>query len=90
MWSEVVPLTFRHQSSDIDIDIRFAGDQYGEHGDGFPFMSTTLAHAFFPLKGGGTTLPGDVHINEYEQWTIKNSSPNGIFYLLVIAFVGYM
>ncbi|KAJ9601220.1 hypothetical protein L9F63_000615, partial [Diploptera punctata] len=64
VWGAVIPLNFtRKTKGSVHIEIRF---EKGEHGDGDPFDGPggTLAHAFYPFKGG------DAHFDETETWTI--------------------
>lgn len=67
VWGAVIPLNFtRKTKGSVHIEIRF---ENGEHGDGDPFDGPggTLAHAFYPFKGG------DAHFDEAETWTIGTS-----------------
>ena len=53
VWSSVTDLSFeQRRSGKVHVDIRF---EDGEHGDGDPFDGSggTLAHAYFPVYGGG-------------------------------------
>ncbi|PSN48126.1 hypothetical protein C0J52_05810 [Blattella germanica] len=67
VWAGVTPLMFvRKTQGSVHIEIRF---EKGEHGDGDPFDGPggTLAHAFYPFKGG------DAHFDSTESWTIGTS-----------------
>jgi hypothetical protein len=47
----------------------------GDHGDGFPFTSTTqLAHTFYPAPVNPEPIAGDMHFNDVESW----DTPSGI------------
>ena len=80
LWSDVTPLNFEEvHTSNADIVIAF---EVGDHGDGYPFdnggslnSSNVLAHAFFPPPAGGA-LAGNVHFDDYENWT-TNLRPYG-------------
>ncbi len=74
-WSDVADLTFEEvpRSHEADIRVRFTE---GVHGDGYPFdgPGRVLAHAFFP-QGGREGLPGDIHFDVSEAWTVGSMDP---------------
>ena len=69
VWAEVTDLNFVHRKyGPVHIDVKFAD---GEHGDGDPFdgIGGTLAHAFFPVYGGGLVqnIIHDQHFKYFSQ-----------------------
>ena len=76
VWGGVTPLNFTRKSKgSVHIEIRF---ENGEHGDGDPFDGPggTLAHAFYPFKGG------DAHFDEAESWTIGTEKGLATFFFV--------
>ena len=83
VWADVTDLNFVHRKyGPVHIDVKFAD---GEHGDGDPFdgIGGTLAHAFFPVYGGGLEknifhdnylnyFSGDAHFDNGEKWTMNS------------------
>ncbi|HLH42522.1 MAG TPA: matrixin family metalloprotease [Bryobacteraceae bacterium] len=70
-WSNVVQVAWQ-QGSDATapqtVNILFAS---GDHGDGFPFTTTSvLAHTFYPSPPNPEPIAGDLHFNEAETWHI--------------------
>ena len=69
-WQAVSQLNIRETNDDnADIIISFEREF---HGDGRPFFSTTrkYAHAFYPREN--RKMAGDVHFNDYVDWTLKS------------------
>ncbi|HET7618847.1 MAG TPA: matrixin family metalloprotease, partial [Vicinamibacterales bacterium] len=50
-----------------------------DHGDGFAFDSTTLAHAFFPAPSAAESLAGDVHFNDTFDWGASQAGRYDVF-----------
>ena len=71
VWASVTPLKFhRRRVGEPNVEISFLPR---EHGDGYKFDGpsymggTSLAHAFFPIFGGG------IHMDEDEPWTFNTT-----------------
>lgn len=65
-WAKYAPLVFQPASSALTaqtVNVWFAS---GDHGDGFPFSSTILAHTFYPSNP--EPIAGDLHMNMDEPW----------------------
>jgi hypothetical protein len=67
IWQSNTQLTFREVSLSENADIRISFEN-AEHGDGRPFSSNTLAHAFYPPP---TRYAGAIHFNNEQNWTIQ-------------------
>ncbi|KAI3961386.1 hypothetical protein MKW92_045617 [Papaver armeniacum] len=66
-WSSVIPVNFTETQNYKHANIKI-GFYYGDHGDGFPFDDTTLAHATGP--GSGAFL----HFNAGITWAVDFKS----------------
>ncbi len=62
------------------IDISF---EPTDHGDGFPFSASTLAHAFYPTAS--EPVAGDLHMNESFSWEIGNGLGNAAYDITGVA-----
>lgn len=74
LWAAQTNLVFVEScAANADIVISW---QSGDHGDGFPFDGAggVLAHTFYPPPSGPGTLPGDMHIDDAETWTLSTRS----------------
>lgn len=70
LWAAQTNLVFAEScAANADIVISW---QTGDHGDGFPFDGTNgvLAHTFYPPPSGPNGLPGDMHFDDTETWTL--------------------
>ncbi|VVC44925.1 Hypothetical protein CINCED_3A002423 [Cinara cedri] len=88
-WSRFSQLKFLEVNNEnfADIVISFG---VADHGDQFPFdgPGNTLAHAFYPGELG--PLGGDIHFDDSEDWTLDNSTNNGVdFYSVVLHEMGH-
>jgi len=71
LWAAQTNLVFIEScAANADIVISW---QVGDHGDGIPFdgQGGVLAHTFFPPPSGPNGLPGDMHIDDAETWTLN-------------------
>lgn len=74
--------TFTANQQD-SIDISF---EDRDHGDGFPFSTSTLAHAFFPDDVTFGTIAGDLHMNDESfSWEIGDSLGSPAFDIISVA-----
>jgi peptidoglycan hydrolase-like protein with peptidoglycan-binding domain len=63
-WMAAAPVTFTEGGSSSDILIKWAT---GDHGNGHPFASNVLAHAFYPSCSSTyscDSISGDLHFND--------------------------
>lgn len=70
VWAAAADLTFTETSTpglDDSIDFLFAT---GDHGDGAPFDSGVLAHAYYPSS---SVIGGDVHFNDAFTWEVGDT-----------------
>jgi hypothetical protein len=71
IWADYAPLAFTEVTGTADISISWA---VGNHGDGaanaFDGVNGVLAHAFAPNPSNAGGLPGDVHFDDAETWTL--------------------
>jgi len=74
-WGAAAPLAFTEMGgTPLDFNIIFTT---GDHGDGFPFASNVLAHAFYPACSNSFTcnpLSGDAHFNDAFGWTVNGQA----------------
>ncbi|MET0406658.1 MAG: matrixin family metalloprotease [Cystobacter sp.] len=74
-WQAAVPVAFTEVGAGpVDVFISW---EYGDHGDGYPFEASTLAHAFYPACAGPwncAALSGDVHFNDTYRWTVNGTN----------------
>jgi regulation of enolase protein 1 (concanavalin A-like superfamily) len=49
------------------------------HGDGFPFGPSDIAHAFYPAPPSSETLAGDVHFNDEYLWGASQPGTYDVF-----------
>ncbi len=65
-WAKYAPLQFQEKTSataNQTVNVWFAS---GDHGDGFPFTPSILAHTFYPSNP--EPIAGDMHLNLDEAW----------------------
>jgi predicted Zn-dependent protease len=79
-WAVVSMLSFAEVSIPSSADIRLKWD-VGDHGDGDPFSTTILAHAFAPPPMAPTAYAGEVHFNDAHTWKQEGSSGSGYILL---------
>lgn len=78
VWADVADITFTETKTPglaSSIDFEFAT---GDHGDGAPFSSGVLAHAFLPSTPktevpGFPEIAGDVHFNDAFTWEVGDT-----------------
>ncbi|MGC3958051.1 MAG: matrixin family metalloprotease [Verrucomicrobiota bacterium] len=70
-WSKYAAITFtRANSAGLANSIDISWLSEADHGDGFPFAPTTLAHAFYPPPIVSNPRAGDIHFNDAFQFSI--------------------
>ncbi|KAI6176887.1 Macrophage metalloelastase [Aphelenchoides bicaudatus] len=91
LWSS----QFEEAMSEEDADITIMWAE-GEHGDQHRFDgpgengSNVLAHTFYPnYQQKGTTLNGDIHLDDYENWNINNSKDGASFPHVLVHEIGH-
>ncbi len=72
-WQAQTRLYFIEACSALDADIVISWE-VGDHGDGYPFSGSTLAHAFYPPPNSGS-LAGDIHFNDTFDWKVAGNVP---------------
>jgi hypothetical protein len=50
-----------------------------DHGDGFPFGASVLAHTFYPAPPGTEPLAGDLHFNDEFTWGVASAASYDIY-----------
>jgi regulation of enolase protein 1 (concanavalin A-like superfamily) len=50
-----------------------------DHGDGFPFTTSTLAHTFYPSPPTAEPLAGDMHFNDSFLWGVATDGRYDVF-----------
>jgi regulation of enolase protein 1 (concanavalin A-like superfamily) len=79
-WSEYVQVAWQAGSGinrSRSLDVLWGT---GEHGDGFPFTSSVLAHAFYPAPDPNPEpIAGDIHFNDAFAWGISQPNTYDIF-----------
>ncbi|MCF6402919.1 matrixin family metalloprotease [Chitinophaga filiformis] len=75
LWAAQTNLAFVEScAANADIVISWVT---GDHGDGYPFndgAGGVLAHTFYPPPSGPNGLPGDMHFDDAETWTLSTRS----------------
>ena len=70
-WQANSVLNFVEVSTPGSADLKISW-KTGDHGDGHPFQTGVLAHAFFPPTAGGS-YAGQLHFNDSYQWNVNGN-----------------
>ncbi len=82
-WARHIQVTWRQESgpnASRSINVLWGT---GEHGDGYPFGSDVLAHAFYQAPVTPEPLAGDVHFNDAFEWGAGSPSRYDIFSVML-------
>lgn len=70
-WQSNSVLNFMEVSTPGSADLKISW-KTGDHGDGHPFQTSVLAHAFYPPTAGGS-YAGQLHFNDSYQWNVNGN-----------------
>lgn len=68
-WEKYIEVRFEPAACNGNRTLTFSWE-YGDHGDGYPFLPAIRAHAFFPPPAVPEPRAGDIHLNADYDWAV--------------------